>query len=279
MLKGVLSVAAITTWLWMDGGIIGAAAVLAASWGVLLFLYDLRSSRWLADRDADVDQTDIAPLWQWPVLRRLAWQAFPIGVRVMLFTLCFNIPRYFLERYEGPEALGIFAALAYVTVVGQVLSNALGQAASPRLASHYASGDMAGFRRLTLMLAGAGAVLGAGGVVVAVLFGRPLLTLLYKPEYAEHVGVFAWIMAGAGMWCVASMFVCAANAARRQGSQAAAALVVTIATVTASAVLIRSESLAGAAAASVISAAVGLLVFAAIFLTIGKPDVERTVTP
>jgi hypothetical protein len=68
----------------------------------------------------------------------------------------------------------------------------------------------------------------------------------------------------------------AANAARRQASQAAAGIVVTIATLAASAWLVRGDSLVGAALATVVSAGAGLLAFGIIFLTIGKgPATER----
>src|SRR5262249_3654161 len=141
--------------------------------------------------------------------------ALPLGAVTMLFTLSANLPRYFVEQRLGEGPLGIFAALAYVTVVGQVLSNSLGQAAAPRLAAHYAAGEPRAFRVLVLKLTGAGAAVAAAGVLVALVAGRFLLALLYRPEYAEHAGVFTVVMAGAGLWCVATMFVCAATAARR----------------------------------------------------------------
>jgi O-antigen/teichoic acid export membrane protein len=268
ILKGILSVAAVVAWLYFGGGIIGAACVLTLTWGMLLVMYDLRSTAWLQRMEAISGADGFAPSWEWPMLRKLAWQALPIGIRVMLFTLCLNIPRYFVEQYHGEEALGIFAALAYVTVICHVLSNSLAGAAAPRLASLYAAGDMHGFRSLVFKLSAAGTALGGIGVVLCMIAGRPILTLLYKPEYAEHAGAFTWIMVGAGLWCVASMFVVSANAARRQGSQAIAGIVVTIATLWASAVLIRSDSLGGAAMASVISSAVALVAFGVIFLTI-----------
>ena len=272
MIKGTLSVLAVTTALWLTNSIVGAAIALAATWGLLMLLYDLRSIAWLRNVDVDGAIEPGLPSWDWSALGRLTWLAFPIGVRVMLFTLCFNIPRYFIEEYHGEQQLGIFAALAYVTVVAQVLSNAIGQAAAPRLGSYYAAGDMVGFRVLVLKLAAAGAVLGGAGVVVALLVGEPLLILLYQPEYAEYADEFEWIMAASGLWCVVSMFVVAANAGRRQGSQAVAGVVITIVTIVASAVLIRSDPLDGAATASVVSAVAGLLVFGILFLTIGKPS-------
>jgi O-antigen/teichoic acid export membrane protein len=66
------------------------------------------------------------------------------------------------------------------------------------------------------------------------------------------------------------MFIYAATAARRNRSQAAAAAVVAIATLVASAVLIQGESLTGAALATVASGAAALLAFGTIFATTGK---------
>ena len=274
MLKGSLSVLAVTAWLYLDGSVTGAAVALAATWGLLFVGYDLRSPAWLRKVEPDCSEDSFVPCWDWTILGKLAWQALPLGVRVMLFTLSLNIPRYFVEDYLGAEPLGIFAALAYVTVVGQVVSNALGQAAAPRLASHYAAGEIRAFRLLVLKLAGAGAVVGVAGVLLAIVAGKPILVLLYKPEYAEHADLFTWIMAGAGIWCVTIMFVTAANAARRQASQAFAGVAVMIATLGSSAILIRSQGLTGAATASVIGGAVGVIAFGAIFLTIGKEPGE-----
>jgi len=270
MLKGSLSVLAMAVGIYLNG-VVGGAVALAGTWGLLLGLYDLRSPAWLNKVEAGLGDQRFSPRWEWPALGRLAWLALPLGLVAMLFTLSTNIPRYFVEHHLGEGQLGIFAAMAYVAVIGQILSNSLGQAAAPRLASHYVAGDLYGFRLLVLKLAGIGAALGSGGVLVAWLFGRPLLTLLYRPEYAEHAGVFTGIMAGAGLWCIATMFIYAATASRRNRSQAVAAAVVTLATLAASAILIPADSLTGAATATVASGAAALAAFGTIFVSIGKP--------
>lgn len=271
MLRGSLSVVAVVLGLWLTGSVIVAAIALAATWGALMVAYDLQSVAWLRALDADAQTESALPCWDWAALGRLAWQAFPIGVRVMLFTLCLNVPRYFIEEYHGEQALGLFAAMAYVAVVAQVVSNAIGQAAAPKLGSHYAAGDMPGFRSLTLKLAAAAGLVGGAGMLVAWLGGRPLLALLYSAEYAAHVDVFTWIMAASGLWCVASMFVVAANAGRRQTTQAIAGIGVVAVTVAASVLLIREDALYGAALASVAGSTAALIAFAGIFLTIAAP--------
>jgi O-antigen/teichoic acid export membrane protein len=273
MLKGPLSVLAMTAGICFAGGVVGGTIALACAWGLLLACYDVRSTAWLQKTDADLGPVGpgrFSPCWDWRALGRLAWLALPLGIVAMLYTLSTNIPRYFVEHYLGERLLGIFAALSYVTVIGVILSNSLGQAAAPRLARHYAAGDLYGFRLMVLKLAAVGVVLGSVGVVAALLVGRPLLTLLYRAEYAEYAEVFAGIMAGAGLWCIATMFIYAATVARRNRSQAVAAAVVTVATLVASATLIQEESLTGAVLATVASGAAALLAFGTIFVTTGK---------
>jgi O-antigen/teichoic acid export membrane protein len=270
MLKGVLSVTAVAAWLWLGGGIVGAAAALAATWGLVLLGYDVVSPAWLRKIEPDYVDESAAPYWDWPTLATLAGQSLPLGVRVMLLTLTLYVPRYFVEYHLGEGALGIFGALTYVAVVSQVLSNAIALAAAPRLARHHALGELPAFRRLVLKMVGMSVLVGGAAVLVALVAGEPILRLLYQREYAEHADLFTWIMLGAALWCVVIMLVAAANAARCQVSQAMAGIAVVLATLGSSAILIPSHALTGAAVASIIGGAVGVVAFGAIFLSIGK---------
>jgi O-antigen/teichoic acid export membrane protein len=270
MLKGPLSVAALAAGVALSGSVVVGTVALAAAWGLLLLLYDVRSPAWLRTVTAGAAPGEgerFTACWEWPVLGRLARLALPLGVVIVLFALGNNIPRYFVEDRLGEGALGIFAALAYFAVVGQLLSNSLGQAAAARLGRHYAAGELRAFRLLGWKLAAVAAVLGCVGILVAFVAGRPLLALVYRPEYAEHAAVFTIIMAGAALSGVTIMFFYTATAARRLGSQTAAAAAVTLAALVSSVALIRGDSLDGAAAATVVSAAVGLVAFGGIFLT------------
>lgn len=270
IMKGIGSLLAVAAGFWLTGSIVGAAIGLAASNIILMIAYDLRSLAWLRKHDIKMDTESGVPVWDWNVLGRLAWMAVPFGVRVMLLTLCANIPRYFIEMNDDIEALGIFAALAYVSVVVQVISNAISQAASPQLGNLYAAGNITGFRVLVLKLAVGLTAVGGIGVGGAILFGKPALALLYSQDYAIHSTVFTWIMLSAGLWCTTSIFVVAANAGRRQGSQVLAGIIITIATLVASAWLIPHDSLQGAAITSVISSVAGLVTFGGLFLSIGN---------
>jgi O-antigen/teichoic acid export membrane protein len=133
---------------------------------------------------------------------------------MMLISLNSNIPRYFIEEYLGERELGIFAALAYLMIVGGMVVGALGDSATPRLAKYYASGDRRAFCNLLLKLVGIATLIGVAGVLVAVVAGRQILTVIYRPEYAEQTNLFVWLMAAAGIGYISSFLGYGMTAAR-----------------------------------------------------------------
>ena len=52
------------------------------------------------------------------------------------------------------------------------------------------------------------------GILVALVLGHELLTVLYRPEYAEHTAVFVWLMVAASVGYVASFLGYGMTAAR-----------------------------------------------------------------
>ncbi len=269
ILKGVLSLAALGAVVYATGSILLGAAVLAGAWAAVLVAYDVRSG-------ALVQQglRNLFPSWRAATLARLAWVALPLGVVLMLISLNTNIPRYFLEGQYGLRDLGIFSAMAYLMVAGNTVVNALGHSASPRLARLYASGDRPAFRSLLGKLLLLGVALGVGGVLFALVAGPQVLTLLYKPEYAEHADVLVWLMVAAGLGWVVSFLGHGMTAARSFRIQAPLLLLVSLTTVIGCAVLVPSMGLVGAAVAMVIAAAVhlaGAAVIVAVLLRKGGP--------
>ncbi len=250
MIKGPLSLAAMAGITWLTRDVIYGVLAMAAVWAGLLLLYDLRNARRI-DR--------IRPRFESGTLMRLTKLAMPLGVVMMLVSLNSNIPRYFLEPMWGETELGYFSALAYLMLVGNTVVGALGQSASPRLAKSYAAGDGRSFCRLLSRLAGIGVAMGAFGVLIAMTMGRQVLTLLYRPDYAEHIDVFVWLMVVAALNYVASFMGYSMTAARYFRAQLPLFAVVTGVLTVACAVLIPTAGLTGAAQAMGIAAVVQLL--------------------
>lgn len=264
MIKGLLSLVALGVGVHLTGSVFWGAVGLVVAWALILVGYDIRSGALIlkplpqmggaAPNEGDQEAV-LRPLWEVKTLARLAWLALPLGFVMMLISLNANIPRYFIERYLGERELGIFAAIAYLQVAGITVVGALGQSASPRLAKYYAAGNGPAFRTLLLKLAGIGVLLGGVGVLVALMAGRELLPLLYRPEYAEYE-LLVWLMVAAGISYVASFLGYGMTAARYFRVQMPLFAVVTATTILAGLWLIPADGLRGAAIALMIAAVV-----------------------
>jgi O-antigen/teichoic acid export membrane protein len=156
------------------------------------------------------------------------------------------MPRYFIERYAGSQDLGIFAAMWALITAGNMVAIALGQSLFPRMSRFYLDRDLEGFKRLLIRSVQVGAALAVLASVGAVIAGKTLLTLIYRPEYAERhwlfaammlMGIFPYTITGLGY---------AATAAKAFKAQAKLMCIVSLVTLTACAVFIPHFRLWGA---------------------------------
>lgn len=210
IIKGTLSLVVMAGVVWVSGNLFFGVLGLAATWGLVMVTYDLRNAR-LTLREQNGGGVEgnparlaLRPIFEARRLGHLAWLALPLGFVMTLLSLRSNLPRYFVERHWGEAELGIFAALAYLLVVGDTLVSAMGQSVVSRLATYYAAGDGPKYRRLLGNLVGLAAFIGCAGVLVAGVAGRPILSILYRPEYATHHRVFTALMAVGALTYAAS---------------------------------------------------------------------------
>jgi O-antigen/teichoic acid export membrane protein len=274
LLKGPLSLAALATGVYLTGNVAIGVVAMAVVWLAILLFYDRRNgARLLQDTPAD-----LRPHWDRCLLRRLAWLAAPLGVVMMLNSLNVNIPRYVIEHMRGQWELGIFAALAYLQVAEGTIVNALGQSATPRLAEYFAASRRKVFQGLTVRLAGIGLLIGVMGLAVAVLCGRWLLTILYKPEYAPFSGVFVWLMAGAALANIAAFLGYALTAARRFGVQMPLLIGESVVLTASCFVLVPRSGLTGAAIAYLIAKGFLIIVSAVTLIRTTVSDSNRQVS-
>lgn len=257
--RGVLAMLALAGGVQLSGSVVGGLLLVAAAWVLVLAAYDLPRGLRLPTAAVRLRGPRGDRL-------RLARVAMPLGVTAMLISLSATIPRYVLERYGGEEDLGAFVAMAYLTVIGATIANALGQSMSPRLATYHAAGDRVRARRLLASMVGVGAALGAGGLLVAAAWGREILTVLYRPAYAAHADALALLMLAAGIGYVATVLGHAMTAARLFRVQIPLFAAVALTSLAACAVLVPTRGVVGAAEAAVVAAVVNLLGAAAVNL-------------
>jgi O-antigen/teichoic acid export membrane protein len=218
-LKGILSLLMLTIGVLSTGSILGGVIGLAMAWLILLLSYDLLTVKHLI-KQLDLDEAQkIRPHWHWPTQGKLVKLALPLGFVMLLVSLNTNVPRYFIERFMTPRELGIFAAIAFLPLIGSVIQGALAQTASPRLAKYYAEGKRRDFIRLLLSLISIALLLGLSAIIISTLAGKTILTLVYKPEYSHYSNLLLWLMAAAALDYVSSFLGTAITSVRYFRSQ------------------------------------------------------------
>jgi O-antigen/teichoic acid export membrane protein len=261
MIRGSLSVLALSAGLYLTRNIVWGCAGLAMVWLAALLLFDVRCGRrfWLHE---PAPRTNDGPRWrrQWKLLRT----ALPMGFATTMAALNLNMPRYFIHTRLGEYELGIYSAMAYATVAMILVSDSLGHCAIPRLSRLYSAGKLAEFRSLLLKLLAAGAALGLTGLAGAHILCVRLLTFVYGREYAAHYRIFLTLILATAIYCVACMFTSAVTSARRFRIQVPLYALITGANAFACARWVPAGGLAGGAAAMVVAAVVHLVLGAAV---------------
>lgn len=260
MMKGPLSLLMLSIGTYISGSIVWGVLGLVIAWACILLIWDIPSYRWLINKFTSegeipdsLEGKTATPRWQLGTIRRLIWLSLPLGLVMMLISLNANIPRYFLEHSLGKKELGVFAALAYLIVAGNMVVSALGGAARPRLAKYYAGANVSAYQKLLFQLVAIACLLGLSGILVAWVAGGQILTIVYQPEYAKYTELLIWLMVTAGIGYVSSFLGEGMTAARYFRTQIPLFIIVTSTSAIASCWFIPRNGLKGAAIALMIA--------------------------
>ena len=142
------------------------------------------------------------PQWEWSRLRTLFRQSLPLAIVAGMASVFQNIPRLFMDHTLGRKAVGYFTAMSLLLIAFTMVHTAMGNSALPRLSRYFAENRKA-FIRLFVRLNSWVVGLGIGFLTVIVLFGKPILSLLFTPEYAQYKDVFVMLAVSS---CVFSIF-------------------------------------------------------------------------
>jgi O-antigen/teichoic acid export membrane protein len=255
---GVLALGCLAGLIWNTRSVVaGVLGMVVAQFAVWL-IYDRQHVRRLLVT-APREPGAIRPLFDAKILWHLAILALPLGLVMMILSLNTNIPRYFIEHYEGVAQLGIFAALSYVVVAGNTFIIALGQAALPQLAKCYAAGNCSSYKRILGRMVIMGLAVGTAGVLMAWLAGPWILAVVYGPEYARQNRVFIVLMGVGAVQYVASFMGYGMTAAHYFRAQLPLFACVCLATAVASFICIPCWGVMGAAMALLVGACCNII--------------------
>lgn len=200
--EGLLTLVLFGFLFWYTQNLLLAIAGTIISRLSILFLYDLPVSRKILSLRQEMNFSSYRPLWHWPAMWELGRKSAPLAVVAAVANAAVNIPRLVLDSQVGRQEVGYFTALSMLLVAYTMVYIALGNAALPRLSKHYSHNKKA-FLRLLVQLIGLNLCLGSVFVGFIWIFGVPILTYLFKPEYAEHKDVMTMLAVSS---CILAIF-------------------------------------------------------------------------
>jgi O-antigen/teichoic acid export membrane protein len=266
MARAALSVLALAAATYVIRSVVWGIAGVAVARAIVLFGYDTRErthvlrkqTKWLSLNG------ELAPRFDASEQRELFWRSLPLGIVVLLTTLNSSIPSFFIKHWIGERDLGIFSALGLTISVGNMAVVSFGQSAFTRLSRAYTSGNITAFGSLLVVLLTCGAGLGVCGMLISRFAGREILTVLFRPAYAERADLLPWIMAAGAVLFMAQFLGFGLTAAGFYHSQVYLNILANISLVAACYWLVAGKGLLGAIIAMLIAAAVQLLASAAV---------------
>lgn len=166
-------------------------------WGGMLFFYDLPvSQRFKTPKDLDFS-------WRFGTFSRIVREALPLTLSSGLISFSGNIPRYFLEYYEGKEAVGLFSIAASPLAFISLLWAALGQAVMARAAEDFQNGRFTQFKTLALKTTGVFFITGFSITGIFWVLGEGLLSVLFSPKYSVVLPTLMVMSVGLTLNCFA----------------------------------------------------------------------------
>ena len=232
------------------GDVVGAAGGLALARLLVLIGCDLPLACWILGSG---QLSRLRPIFALEPLRRMSLLGLPLAGTTLLTSLEINIPHYFVATSLGVSDLGVFGAIAALITAGGIFTRATNQVASPRLATMFHSGDIAGFRRLLCRMLAVYLALGIAGVAMVPLLGQWLLTFLFRAEYAVHTDLLLVVMCAAAVAYQAGALTTALIAIRVIHRQFPLRMFTAATSLVACAVLVPVYGIRGAALALVVA--------------------------
>lgn len=214
IIKGTVSLSALTITMLLTDSIVLGSLSIALTWFIILIFYDLKNGmKLLNSKEMKTRSNFILRKLDLKIIKNIAWITLPLGLVSTLDSLNSNIPRYFLQNIGGEETLGYYAAISYFMIAGGTVVNAMLQASSPKLATYYRL-DINKFKKMLVGLIGLSAIIGCLGIIVALIFGKQILSLMYGSDYTLHNNVLICIMIASAIWFIASCLSIALTASR-----------------------------------------------------------------
>lgn len=204
IIKGLLSLVAMSILVFLTGSINIGVLGLTIAWALILFSYDMRNGM-LILHNINYRVNNI--FWNKQRIiyllksvlnikdkKKLFFDTLPLGFITVFASLNVSIPRYLIMYFYGEKELGIFTAIYYLPLMIGMIINPMASAATPRFAKYYVQQNKEDFIKLLLKLEVVSVIICGIALLVFKIAGQEILNLFYMSEYARQSDVLIWLM-------------------------------------------------------------------------------------
>lgn len=217
LLKSTLALLLVSTVIYFTENIICALTIQSLVPLLIIITYDLRLLKCKTNKNNSLRKDTFQKLLV--KLHRLFLKGLPLGITMCWLLFNTNIPRYILAFTTSREELGIYSALSYFLVAGQILLYSFGTVVTPRLANYYQEGNRHSFIMLLSKFISLSWLIAFSGTCLALMFGEEIITFFYTPLYARHTSLLIILAIASGFIFSSSLFANGINATRKFKSQ------------------------------------------------------------
>ncbi len=223
---------------------------------IILAAYDLPNALKV------VSLSDIKPEWDFTRMRQLLVLVLPLAANVALGSFITQMSRYGLNITD----IAIYTAMYFFVLIGSTVVVAVSQSTSTALGEAVAAGNGPRFVFLTTRLLLLATAFGAAGIFAGQFFGQPLISTIFRPEYATQQQAFMIILLGGAFSYYNNVFGYALTAMRELKVQFPIKLVAFVVGLACLLTLVPRLGINGAAIAYAASSGIQTVLSAIVFL-------------
>ncbi len=191
--RGIVSTLLFAAALLMTHRLAPAIFSVGIVWAAIFFFYEAPISRSISGRKEPIHAPRLS------VIRGLLGMGLVIAITSTLNSVSNNMSCYFLDRYIGHSSVGLFTAASTSLGVMALVAGALSQGTLARAAVYYAARDTRSLFGLFFKVSGLLIAISLGFLLMLVLFGKPLVSLLFRPSYSTIVVPMIVMAAGVSL--------------------------------------------------------------------------------
>jgi O-antigen/teichoic acid export membrane protein len=216
LLRGLSNVVGIVIGFRLFHALSPAILFMAAILSLEIVLYEIGAvRRTRAALSGSAAWQRLVPRFSPRTLVAIGRRAIPLGLAALIGAFALQLPVYLIDHRLGREAQGRFSVLYGPLMATPIFVVAALEGVLAQLSAAAAARDVHLWRHLLGRLVGLAAALAVAMVVGAVLLGKPVITLVYGPSYAENTAVLVWLTIGIGLGFITTVLSAAVIANRQ----------------------------------------------------------------